>query len=121
MRIINVQTFELRQFTSDAPPYAILSHKWSEEPSDEITFQDWKDLSTASTKPGYAKIWGACSETLNHGLEWLWVDTNCIDKGNPVELAENINPMFRFYAEAKVCFAYLRDVHPSPDHRYVQS
>ncbi|KAF4974476.1 hypothetical protein FDECE_18664, partial [Fusarium decemcellulare] len=49
------------------------------------------------------------------------VDTNCIDKSDQIELAENINSMFRYYAKAEVCFAYIRDVHPSTDRRYVQS
>jgi len=44
-------------------------------------------------------------------LEYLWVDTNCIDKSNSAELSEAINSMFSFYSRAKVCYAYLHDVH----------
>ena len=42
--------------------------------------------------------------------EWLWVDTCCIDKRSSAELSEAINSMYRWYANAKVCYAYLHDV-----------
>ena len=36
--------------------------------------------------------------------------TGCIDKRSSSELSEAINSMFRWYAEAGVCYAYLSDV-----------
>ncbi len=44
------------------------------------------------------------------GFGWVWDDTCCIDKRSSAELGEAINSMFRWYAEAAVCFAYLEDV-----------
>lgn len=43
-------------------------------------------------------------------LEYIWIDTICIDKTNSTELSEAIKLMFRWYEESKVCFAYLVDV-----------
>jgi hypothetical protein len=38
MRLLNTDSVEIRQFgDADIPPYAILSHRWSEE---KVTFQD---------------------------------------------------------------------------------
>jgi hypothetical protein len=47
MRLIDVESLELKFFGSNIPRYAILSHYWGAE---EVTFQDWQDLQTASRK-----------------------------------------------------------------------
>jgi hypothetical protein len=40
MRLINVDTLEMKEFFDHSmPPYAILSHTWG---SDEVSFQDWQ-------------------------------------------------------------------------------
>jgi hypothetical protein len=46
----------------------------------------------------------------NDGLEYVWVDTCCIDKSNNNELSEAINSMFRWYHNAIKCYVYLSDV-----------
>jgi hypothetical protein len=108
MRLINVNTFQIGEFvgTGFIPPYAILSHTWETE---EVTFQDWQDMSRASTKRGYAKICLACHQAIKDGLEYLWVDTNCIDKTSSAELSEAINSMFAWYRNAACCYVYLAD------------
>lgn len=107
MRLLNAQTHELQEYTGkDVPKYAILSHRWEEE---EVSFQDLNSP-TYLTKKGYEKIKSACRLTLQYGLGHLWIDTCCIDKGSSAELAEAINSMYRWYAGAAVCFAYLCDV-----------
>ncbi|KAH7480525.1 hypothetical protein FOMA001_g8804 [Fusarium oxysporum f. sp. matthiolae] len=108
MRLINTKTLELHEFFNDnVPPYAILSHTWGTE---EVTFQDWQSHQVAVSKQGYLKIKNACRKSLNKRLEWLWVDTNCIDKTSSAELTEAINSMFAYYQKSQVCFAYLADV-----------
>lgn len=108
MRLVNTQTLELEEFFGDRiPPYAILSHTWEDG---EVTFQDWQDLHAASRKPGYLKIKGACRQARLHDLEYVWVDTNCIDKTSSSELSEAINSMFAWYRDAEVCYVYLVDV-----------
>ncbi|EWZ36595.1 hypothetical protein FOZG_10588 [Fusarium oxysporum Fo47] len=115
MRLINTKTLELHEFFSEnVPPYAILSHAWGAE---EVTFQDWQNRQLAASKQGFFKIKSACYQSLNQNLEWLWVDTNCIDKTSSAELTEAINSMFAYYQKSEVCFAYLPDVSTSSQDR----
>ncbi|EWG41092.1 hypothetical protein FVEG_15227 [Fusarium verticillioides 7600] len=108
MRLINTQTLELHEFFNEnTPPYAILSHAWGDQ---EVTCQDWQNRQQAIQKHGYSKIVKACNKASNYKLEWLWVDTNCIDKSSSAELSEAINSMFAYYQKSEVCFAYLVDV-----------
>ncbi|KAI9167916.1 Vegetative incompatibility protein [Paramyrothecium foliicola] len=94
MRLINVKTLEIEEFFDiDTPPYAILSHTWL--PEGEVTLGDWMDKRNRRFLPGYAKIEKACEETIKDNLEYLWVDTNCIDKSSSAELTEAINSMFK--------------------------
>ncbi|KIK30293.1 hypothetical protein PISMIDRAFT_671479, partial [Pisolithus microcarpus 441] len=61
----------------------------------------------------------SCQQAENDGLEWLWVDTFCVDKRNSTELPEALNSMFRWYEDSKRCYAYLHDVDvfpTTPDH-----
>lgn len=106
-------------FESDAPAYAILSHRWQKG---EVGF---KDMNKANRKGGihanhvqamlgYKKIQNCARQALRVGLKYIWVDTCCIDKTSSAELQESINSMFNWYKNAAVCFAYLSDV-PSPD------
>ncbi|KAK2599591.1 hypothetical protein N8I77_011332 [Diaporthe amygdali] len=111
MRLIHTRTLELLEFSGDKIPeeYAILSHTWEDE---EVTFQDWQDLSVAKKKKGFFKIDKACKQAQGHGLNYLWVDTNCIDKSSSAELSEAVNSMFSWYQEATTCYAFLSDVEP---------
>ncbi|KAI0182531.1 HET domain-containing protein [Xylaria flabelliformis] len=103
-----------------APKYAILSHTWGRE---EVTFQDiqafgrkqWSQtvsqtVSTIRAKPGFAKIQKAAALAAEHGYDFIWVDTCCIDKTSSAELSEAINSMFRWYNKALICYAYMEDV-----------
>jgi hypothetical protein len=112
MRLIDTKTLALKEFFGNQiPPYAILSHTWHEE---EVSFQDWADQSSASQKKGYKKIFDVCQLAKKNGHDYVWVDTNCIDKSSSSELTEAINSMFKWYQSAQVCYVYLFDV-PSPE------
>lgn len=114
MRLINVHSFAFKEFFGkNIPKYAILSHTWID--GEEVTLQDWGHLGPASRKAGFYKIQGACHKARAHGLDWLWVDTNCIDKSSSAELTEAINSMFMWYANADICYAYLNDVPSATD------
>lgn len=107
MRLINVDTLEIEEFVgTDIPPYAILSHTWGHE---EVSFQDWQDVSRASRMEGFAKIQGACQQARREELKYVWVDTNCIDKTSSAELSEAINSMYGWYRDASRCYVYLAD------------
>lgn len=87
------------------PPYAILSHTWGR---DEVLYEDV--LNHASSHRGaYQKCYYACEQTLADGLEYLWIDTCCIDKSSSAELSEAINSMFDWYRGSAVCYAHVED------------
>ncbi|RYO92904.1 hypothetical protein DL766_003912 [Monosporascus sp. MC13-8B] len=98
-----------------AVKYAIVSHTW--EDGQEVSFQEWNTYITknrgweaVAQKSGFKKIEGACLKAKEYKLEYVWVDTNCIDKSSSAELSEAINPMFAWYASSALCFVYLSDV-----------
>ncbi|KAI2469603.1 HET-domain-containing protein [Annulohypoxylon bovei var. microspora] len=110
MRLINTTSLNFKEFNGDAiPPYAILSHTWVD--GEEISFRDFIDLSPSTrTKPGFHKIQGACRVARQDGINWIWIDTNCIDKASSAELTEAINSMYNWYKGSEVCYAYLSDI-----------
>ncbi|KAN0098906.1 HET domain containing protein, partial [Hyaloscypha variabilis] len=106
MRLLNTRTIQLHEFFDDhIPLYVILSHRWE---GSEVTFQDLNGGRT--NKKGYEKILGCCAQAREHGYEFAWIDSCCIDKSSSAELSEAINSMFRWYQNAEMCYAYLSDV-----------
>ncbi|KAK6063021.1 het domain-containing protein [Seiridium cupressi] len=108
MRLLNVETLQLKTFLRNAPKYAILSHTWGKE---EILFEDiqrgdrrWMSKQAAS------KLTGCCSKAKTHGYGHVWIDTCCIDKSSSAELSEAINSMYKWYQNSAVCCAYLGDL-----------
>ena len=107
MRLLHTTMFRFEEFfDTKVPQYAILSHRWGEK---EVTFQDF-EISKKKASPGFLKIRNCCSLAKSRGFDWVWIDTCCIDKKSSAELSEAINSMFRWYAEAGECYAYLSDV-----------
>jgi hypothetical protein len=119
MRLINTKTGLLEEFIGDdIPEYAILSHTWEK---DEISLQEFQHLTdpdfandpktpVGKAKAGFIKIKGCVELAASKGIPYAWVDTCCIDKSSSADLTESINSMYRWYANSKVCFAYLVDV-----------
>lgn len=106
MRLLNASTKKLEEFFErDVPKYAILSHTWGK---DEITFKDL-DAELGLKRPSI-KIEGCCTQASTDGLDYVWIDTICIDKSSSAELSEAINSMFAWYEKAEVCYIYLSDV-----------
>ncbi|KAI1380586.1 heterokaryon incompatibility protein-domain-containing protein [Hypoxylon crocopeplum] len=109
MRLLHTQTYELKTFTQDIPPYAILSHTWGEE---EVSFRNITDREARNKLKGWSKVVNYCRRADRDGWNYVWIDTCCINKNDTTELGEAINSMFRWYEEAQVCYAYLADVPP---------
>lgn len=135
MRLINVYSLELKEFVTNIPRYAILTHRWSD---DEITLKEYrKNLRLERNQRvgsiGYKKVEQFCEFVrtlwrdgplaslfqtslqttevkLLRPVEWVWIDTVCIDKHSSAELSEAINSMYEWYYNAAVCVAYLADV-----------
>jgi tetratricopeptide (TPR) repeat protein len=99
--------FALESFDDENfPPYAILSHTWTE---DEVTYDELL-AGTGKHKAGYAKICFCGERGAQDNLQYFWVDTCCINKSIPQELQTAINSMFRWYQRATKCYVYLSDV-----------
>lgn len=66
----------------------------------------------SATKPkkGHAKIKGCCELAQLQKLNYVWIDTCCIDKSSSAELSEAINSMFSYYEHSAVCYVFLEDV-----------
>ncbi|EMR72745.1 hypothetical protein MGN70_008841 [Eutypa lata] len=113
MRLLNAKTKRLHEFfDKDIPSFAILSHVWGVE---EVTYADFKHRwPWYKRKAGYAKIKGCCRQALDDDIDYVWIDSCCIDRSSSAELSEAINSMFVWYRESAVCYAYLADV-PSRD------
>ncbi|KAJ4302535.1 hypothetical protein N0V88_002684 [Collariella sp. IMI 366227] len=110
MRLLHTGTLELTDFIAPLkPPYAILSHTWGEG---EILFADVQGGRSALLscgKPALSKVINVASVARDHGFEYVWIDTCCIDKSSSAELSEAINSMFSWYRKSAVCYAYIAD------------
>ncbi|KAF5344919.1 hypothetical protein D9758_011580 [Tetrapyrgos nigripes] len=118
MRLLNTETFQLQEYYTDIPAYAILSHTWDKE---EVTFRDMQNLEVAKKKAGFAKIRGACAHARKYAFEWIWIDSCCINKESSAELSEAINSMYEYYRDSQVCYAYLSDASSAEDPRDTKS
>lgn len=126
MRLINVLTGCIEEFSFKTPPYAILSHTWDAE---EVTFTELSDASPSFSvvldprealsiwenripevdfhsepvccKKGYKKIRFTCAQAIRDELQYAWVDTCNIDKRSSAELSEAINSEY-FQQEARL-------------------
>lgn len=110
MRLLNAKDFTLASFSDEhnIPEYAILSHTWGD---DEVTFRDLAELTHEQLvlKKAYTKVRQCCAKAFEWGLEWVWIDTCCIDQQSSAELSEAINSMYEWYRQSAVCYAYLFD------------
>ncbi|KAF5366406.1 hypothetical protein D9758_009735 [Tetrapyrgos nigripes] len=115
-RLVNACTIEVEEFPSDdsVSPYDILSHCWKQ--GQEVSYQEmvkcqssiaaWLSIRAQS---GYKKIVAACRQAREDNHTYIWIDTCCIDKGDHGQQSQDINSMFDYYKNAKVCYVYLND------------
>lgn len=104
----------LEELDDTGTEYAILSHRWGKE----VNYSEMVELTTmpkekrneVRRREGYQKILKSCEQAVKDALEWLWVDTCCIDKRSSSELSEAVNSMFRWYQNSKKCYVYLHDL-----------
>ncbi|THU75762.1 hypothetical protein K435DRAFT_706483, partial [Dendrothele bispora CBS 962.96] len=55
------------------------------------------------------KIQYACWEARRRNLDYLWVDTCCINQEDKGDVHRNIRSMYAFYQNSSICYAYLSD------------
>ena len=111
MRLLHTTSIKFYTFDDEEniPSFAILSHTWGNA---EVSFQDLttKSASELNVSEGYWKIRSCCALAAKEGIDYIWIDTCCIDKTSSAELSEAINSMYHWYRGAQVCYAYLADV-----------
>ncbi|KAG8158545.1 hypothetical protein KVR01_011667 [Diaporthe batatas] len=111
MILIDVFTLQFHQVPDlGQTKYAILSHTWG---IDEVNYREFCNPEKARSKSSYEKIAKTCQLAASRGLQYVWIDTCCIDKSSSAELTEAINSMFQWYKDAEVCFAYISDLSPN--------
>jgi len=130
MYLINVQTIldieekrvprnkvlkHFYQIDLDKIQYATLSHCWCAVEEHELPFNEVRDLSINAAdklqeRSGYQMVVGGCNKARADGIEWLWAASCCISWESNADLSEAVNAMYRWYANAKRCYAYLHDV-----------
>ncbi|KAI0738954.1 hypothetical protein C8Q80DRAFT_1275160 [Daedaleopsis nitida] len=142
MWLLDTLTFELIWVADpEQEHYAILSHVW--HPEGELTFQEVREMYpqsgdttphsrasrrsirdrwTTRTTAAHAehklqKLRAFCALAHSNGHTRAWMDTCCIDKTRPAELADALNSMHAWYAAAAICYVLLPDVSASEDPR----
>jgi hypothetical protein len=114
MRLLAVSddgSFVQERFAKDSiPPYAILSHRWSINEDDEITFKEIAEGIYDKKKSGYQKLQFCSAQAKVDDIHYFWVDTCCINQSDQNELSVAIYSMFRWYQKAVKCYVYLADV-----------
>ncbi|KAF2451244.1 hypothetical protein P171DRAFT_459358 [Karstenula rhodostoma CBS 690.94] len=124
IRLLHIIDKAFKEFyeLESVPPYAILSHRWKHAQRNgkyralELSHSEF--LAGTGDDRGYGKIDKACkavhdlSQKLELELQWIWIDSCCIDKNNNEEHSEAINCMYEWYARSYVCIAYLDDADP---------
>ena len=122
IRLLNVNTFAFTEFHRGfVPTYAIASHRWSNQET------SYEDISRKQNTHTYKRLqsfcaffrkWNETAKVLSkecqdlraRQLDWLWIDTACIDKRSSAEVQEAITSMYVWYQQSLACFAYLADV-----------
>ena len=114
--LTNYQVDVLKEFHDGGPTkYVILSHRWGKD--SEVDYVEMvylmslkkSDRDEVRARDGYQKILNSCRQAKADRIEWLWVDSCCIDKRSSSELSEAINSMYRWYENSTICYAHLHD------------
>lgn len=66
-------------------------------------------------KPGYRKLRRSAKWARADDLDYVWIDTCCIDKTKSQVLLEAINAMFSWYQQSAICYVYLSDFQAPSD------
>lgn len=111
--VVQKQKLTLKEFDNESQVrYAVLSHTWGRK-QDEVSFEDCWNHKEFPTTAGADKLRHACEKAANDNLEYIWIDTCCINKNSSSELQEAINSMYRWYQNSARCYAFLADIETS--------
>lgn len=100
----------ISRFVAVHTKYAILSHTWLQGTTGEVIYTHWRLGRVDKCGAGYAKLASFCRVAAKeYGLTLAWMDTLCINKDSSAELDESIRSMYKWYASAEICIAYLSE------------
>lgn len=109
MRLLNTESFELRDSTEPSPLYSVFSHAHG---NNDIGFEDFRYPDILPLKAGFHRLWQACSRARDHGSKWLWADSVCIDRSSSAAVSDALNSLSRIYQECTFSIIYLEDLIP---------
>jgi hypothetical protein len=80
MRLLHFDALDrliLTDFCKPIPPYAILSHRWTDS---KTLIKDVSNGSYKEKEEGYRKLRFCAEQAAQDGLQYFWIDTCCIDR-----------------------------------------
>ena len=89
------------------PQYGVISHVWGK---DELLYVDIVNSDYDRTWDNYKKVVACCEAARRRRLQYVWINTCCIDWRSDLEVREAVNSRFAWYKKAVLCFAFLEDV-----------
>ncbi|KAH8769682.1 heterokaryon incompatibility protein-domain-containing protein [Hyaloscypha finlandica] len=128
MKLLNTKSGRVER-VADIPheriQYAILSHRWLKEDEKHMEIV-YKDLAPRGERyhelkniresvkerkiASFRKLDSAAQQARQQGLNYIWIDTVCIDRANHEEKHNAIASMYKWYQQSRICFVYLHDV-----------
>jgi hypothetical protein len=114
MRLLNVHRLEFEEFNRNVPKYVTTSHRW--RAGNEAMISDIRSKHNTDNS-GFKKVEGFAQCVRKHMgfVDWMWIDTCCVNQDSSQEVDEAVNSMFQWYSNAEVCLAYLADVSNAKD------
>lgn len=99
-----------RRLNDDLMPFVASSQGNQTQSAERPPATSYVHKSQAMKPEGWAKVLGCCKIAEQFGIQYVWIDTCCIDKNSSTELSESLNTMFAWYQCSTLCIAYLSDV-----------
>lgn len=101
IRIMHSQ--EARSTSPDGVEYLTLSHRWSDPPPIELT---WETMNQFSKQMPTSTL-STCFKDAIHitrclGIKYIWIDSICINQADPVERASEISRMQDIYKRSQL-------------------
>ena len=115
MRLLNTHTFRLENLDFDVgqTQYALLSHTWTKK---EPLLEDVERFGCREDVDEYGKLAKSCYIASQESLDYVWVDSCCVDRRNAPEVEMTEIRMYHWFEQAALVIVHLSDV-DSLDHQ----
>ncbi|USP79667.1 ankyrin repeat-containing domain protein [Curvularia clavata] len=99
----------------DIPPYAVVSYA---SENGDVAYNDLKRLRPrlrrnigAIKGNGWEKIHFCAQQAKDHGLNYFWIESCCVNRAHSSEVKQTIDATFELLKNAQTCYVLLSDVH----------